>query len=267
MRMEAFQNIQLSFKCPKALDELQPCQSNWYCDGCRKMVYDFRGMEEAQILQTFEQSGQKLCGIYDAHRIKVLPQQPRWIRASWTAVMALGITILNSCGWGKESKTITTIGVPIIEQPKITHTAGIVMPPNPDTTHHSKKKIKVKFPPPAALVGDVAITAPKDTDAVFGMVAEIMPSYPGGEEAFNTYMAKHITYDANVKKGFARFVVEKNGSLTDIQIIRGASKDIDEQLISALKKSPKWNPGMQNGKPYRVQYTVPYNVVYKGISY
>lgn len=98
--MEAFEKIQLSFKCPKALNELQPCQSNWYCDGCQKMVHDFRGMEEQQILEVFKQSGHKLCGIYDADRIKVLPQKPVWHK--WAAVMALGVTILNGCGVGQQ---------------------------------------------------------------------------------------------------------------------------------------------------------------------
>jgi len=93
--METFEKIQLAFKCPKALDDLQPCNSNWYCDGCQQMVYDFRGKTEEEILHTFAQSGQKLCGIYDANRIKVLPQKRKWYKLVPAAMLLTG---LAACG-------------------------------------------------------------------------------------------------------------------------------------------------------------------------
>jgi len=93
--MEPFQKIQLSFKCPKALDELTPCQSNWYCDGCRKMVYDFRGFTEEQIIETFKQSGKQLCGIYETYRAKPVVTKlktPHWVTA---AMFVFGIALIH----------------------------------------------------------------------------------------------------------------------------------------------------------------------------
>jgi protein TonB len=53
------------------------------------------------------------------------------------------------------------------------------------------------------------------------------------------------------------FVVERDGSLTDIKVVRGIGSGCDEEAVRALKASPKWKPGIQNGKPVRVQYSVP----------
>ncbi len=89
--MEPLQNIKLSFKCPKQLNELQPCNGDWYCDGCQKIVYDFRGMSEAQVLAGFVKTDYKMCGLFEASRIEVLPQN-RWFRWASAAMMFLGLT-------------------------------------------------------------------------------------------------------------------------------------------------------------------------------
>src|ERR1700712_4265497 len=195
--MEPFENIQLAFKCPKALDELQPCQSNWYCDGCRKMVYDFRGMEEAQILQAFAQSGQKLCGVYDADRIKILPQQPRWHKWASTAVMALGVMLLNGCGFGQKDRTITTAGVVLLPPPPKEKAFMDTPPPlTTDTIARPPKvkKIKIKFPPPV-VVDDVEVPDTGVKESFVGFLAiDIEPSFPGGETAWTKYIAEHLNY-------------------------------------------------------------------------
>jgi protein TonB len=55
------------------------------------------------------------------------------------------------------------------------------------------------------------------------------------------------------------FVVEKDGSLTDISAARAPSPTLKEEAMRVVQKSPKWKPGIQNGRPVRVQYTVPIN--------
>lgn len=154
--MEPFQNIQLSFKCPKTFDQLTPCNDNWYCDGCQKLVYDFRSMTEEQILEAFAKSGQKLCGIYEADRIKVLPQRAKWVRWAMTAATALSVMILNSCGFGQRDRTITTSGVLLPPPPKHETTMGEPMISKTDTVKPSPKpkKTTIKFPPPVVM-GDV----------------------------------------------------------------------------------------------------------------
>lgn len=92
---------------------------------------------------------------------------------------------------------------------------------------------------------------------------EQAPEFPGGNKAFFKFLATNIHYpqDARVQKKQGRviiqFVVEKDGSLSNVNIIRGVFPSIDEEALRVIKSSPKWKPGLQNGKPVRVQYAVP----------
>jgi TonB family protein len=94
------------------------------------------------------------------------------------------------------------------------------------------------------------------------LAVEKEPSFYAGNDRFPLYLAHQIVYppDAVKKriegKVFVSFVVEKNGSLTDIQVLRGVSPDIDAEAVRAISKSPKWAPGIQNGRPVRVRYNM-----------
>jgi len=97
-----------------------------------------------------------------------------------------------------------------------------------------------------------------DTNQVFEAV-EQEPTFSG----FNEYLAKNIHYPAvdyenNVQgKVFLQFIVEKDGSISNIKPLRGPSATIIAEAVRVVSNSPKWNPGVQNGRPVRVQYTVP----------
>lgn len=92
---------------------------------------------------------------------------------------------------------------------------------------------------------------------------EVQPTYPGGMDKFYKYLAKAIRYpamaqDNNIQgKVFVSFIIEKNGSLTDIRIQKELGYGTDEEAIRVLKSSPKWMPGIQNGKAVRVKYNIP----------
>jgi len=91
------------------------------------------------------------------------------------------------------------------------------------------------------------------------------PEFPGGIAKFYKYLGGSIKYpkmaqDNNVQgKVFLSFIVEKDGSLTDIQITRGLGNGTDEEAIRVLKESPKWNPGSSNGMAVRVKYNINVN--------
>jgi TonB family protein len=92
---------------------------------------------------------------------------------------------------------------------------------------------------------------------------EQVPEFPGGLEAFAKFLQKHLRYPEDAKennrqgKVFISFVVEQDGTLTDIKIARGAGYGLDEEALRVMELSPRWKPGLQNGKPVRVQYSVP----------
>jgi len=98
---------------------------------------------------------------------------------------------------------------------------------------------------------------------------EVMPDFNGGIPAFYRYMADHINYPESARiagisgRILAKFIVEKDGSITNIEIIRGLSKDCDEEALRVLKAMPKFIPGTQNGEKVRCYYTVPLMMVAK----
>ncbi|HWZ35340.1 MAG TPA: TonB family protein [Mucilaginibacter sp.] len=105
----------------------------------------------------------------------------------------------------------------------------------------------------------------EDTGNQIFTQVESMPEFPGGLEAFGKYLQNNIKFPAVDRengvsgKVFCQFVVEKDGSLTDIQAVRGPSQTMKDEAVRVLKKSPRWKAGIQNGRPVRVSYTVPIN--------
>lgn len=104
------------------------------------------------------------------------------------------------------------------------------------------------------------------TDTVPGKVfsqVERQPVFPGGLDGFLKFLSSTVRYpeaDRNNKvegKVIVTFVVERDGTLSDIKALRGPSETLKQAAVDALLKSPKWQPGYQNGKPVRVSYTVP----------
>lgn len=102
-----------------------------------------------------------------------------------------------------------------------------------------------------------------DPNQIFNAV-ENEPEYKnGGLPGFYKYLGNAIHYPSvdkenNVQgKVLVTFVVEKDGSLTDVKALRGPDESLQDEAVRAVKASPKWKPGIQNGRPVRVQYTVP----------
>lgn len=95
------------------------------------------------------------------------------------------------------------------------------------------------------------------------------PAFPGGISNFYKYLSDEIKYPEVAKRNntkgkvFASFIVEKNGTLTDVQIIRSLSPETDKEAVRVLNKSPRWNPALQNGIPVRVKYNMAINFALK----
>ncbi|RYE10034.1 MAG: energy transducer TonB [Sphingobacteriaceae bacterium] len=97
-----------------------------------------------------------------------------------------------------------------------------------------------------------------------GMV-EKLPEFPGGMDAWVKFLSKNLRYpeqaasDGVSGRVYMSFIVEKDGKITDIQVSRAAGHGFDEEAKRVLKMAPTWKPGIQNGKPVRVRYTIPIN--------
>jgi TonB family protein len=100
-----------------------------------------------------------------------------------------------------------------------------------------------------------------DPNQVYAAV-EVEPHFKGGAAAFNTFLASNVKFPAvdriNGTQGkvIVTFVVEKDGSLSDVKALRSPSQSMADAAVTAIQQSPKWVPGIQNGRPVRVQYTI-----------
>ena len=92
-----------------------------------------------------------------------------------------------------------------------------------------------------------------------------MPSFPGGEQKLLEYVAKNTKYPQIARESgiqgrvFIGFVVETDGSISNVKVLRGIGGGCDEEAVRVIKSLPKWKPGKQRGKAVRVSYQIPVN--------
>ena len=94
-------------------------------------------------------------------------------------------------------------------------------------------------------------------------VVDSMPEYPGGMNAMMSFLSSNITYPQQAKNDtisgrvFINFIIEKDGSVTNVNVLRGIGSGCDEEAVRVISSMPKWKPGMQNGEAVRVSYNIP----------
>jgi protein TonB len=97
------------------------------------------------------------------------------------------------------------------------------------------------------------------------MVVEEMPVFPGGDAALMNYIVSSIKYPEICKennisgKVFVNFVVDENGKVCKVKVVRGVDPYLDREAIRVIESLPGWTPGKQRGKAVKVQYTLPIN--------
>ncbi len=127
--------------------------------------------------------------------------------------------------------------------------------PNPEENNNNP------FPPGS---GSIAIT--EEEPIVEFLPIEDMPKFPGD---ILVYLSKTVRYPViDQEQGISgkvicQFVIDKDGSIIDVVIVRGVSPTIDKEAIRVVKSMPKWTPGQQQGKAVKVKYTLPINFTLK----
>ncbi|MBO4621383.1 MAG: energy transducer TonB [Paludibacteraceae bacterium] len=126
-------------------------------------------------------------------------------------------------------------------------------------TEENNEVIEIKAP-----VEQVVEEEEKE-DEIF-MVVETMPEFPGGQAELFKYLSENVKYPVIAQENgiqgrvICQFVVNKNGSIVDVEVVRsGGDASLDKEAVRVIKSMPKWKPGKQRGKPVRVKYTVPVN--------
>jgi len=109
-----------------------------------------------------------------------------------------------------------------------------------------------------------------NTDKILFRVIEELPEFPGGATEFMKWLTHNLRYPTSAQersvdgKVVVSFIVNKNGSISDIKIIKSLDPDCDNEVLRVIRKMPRWKPGTEKGKPVRSEYVIP--VVFKGLS-
>lgn len=125
-----------------------------------------------------------------------------------------------------------------------------------------KLKKSKKGPEPAGALSPAESSVEIISKPVFTVV-EQQPEFPGGMDAMYKYIAENISYPTeareNHKEGrvFLKFIVSSTGTVSNIQILKGVGHGCDEEAVRVVATMPKWNPGVQNGKPVDVYFNMP----------
>ena len=115
------------------------------------------------------------------------------------------------------------------------------------------------------VAGSMLITGCKSSKAAAGespeigtetpvMAPDVLPEFPGGTSAMQQYLKEHIIYPEKAQKEgtqgrvFVQFVVERNGAISRVKVIRGVSPELDAEACRVIKAMPRWKPGKKNGK-------------------
>lgn len=101
-----------------------------------------------------------------------------------------------------------------------------------------------------------------DDDAIF-ITVEKLPTFPGGEAALMQYLQKNVKYPSLSQelgiqgRVFVEFVVNSDGSIVDVKILKGIDRSLDKEAMRVIKGMPLWIPGEQSGRKVRVSYRIP----------
>ena len=131
------------------------------------------------------------------------------------------------------------------------------------STEDSQREAQTQtYVAPAAIAVTAAVEEEEEEQKIF-VIVEKQPEFPGGLTAMNAFLSSNIKYPVVAQENgiFGRvtcsFVVNVDGSIVDIEIIRGVDPSLDKEAMRVISTMPRWTPGEQRGRPVRVRFTLP----------
>lgn len=148
---------------------------------------------------------------------------------------------------------------PVIQQPEI-----IEVPDEEEIEDEIEIELDVEVTEQTVIEEIIFDDAPaeEEVEEVFTIV-EDQPEPPGGMGAFYQYIAKNMKYPAQARrmgvegKVFVQFVVDKDGSITEVLAVKGIGAGCDEEAVRVISEAAKWKPGKQRGRPVKVRMILP----------
>lgn len=188
--------------------------------------------------------------------VKYLEQQLVMRRMLGKAVVLTGIaasmTSLTACGQNKlpngceNDTTITELAGDVAD------VDGLMEIPEPEV----EEAVMGKMPAPVDTIRPI-----NNDEKVLTGVVEYQPQFPGGIKACEQFIKENLRYpdtESDVQgRVIVSFMVERDGSLSDIKVVRGLDPAFDEEALRVVKMMPKWSPGATDGKISVMRYTIP----------
>lgn len=188
--------------------------------------------------------------------VKYLEQQLVMRRMLGKAVVLTGIaasmTSLTACGQNKlpngceNDTTITELAGDVAD------VDGLMEMPEPEV----EEAVMGKMPAPVDTIRPI-----NNDEKVLTGVVEYQPQFPGGIKACEQFIKENLRYPdtgSDVQgRVIVSFMVERDGSLSDIKVVRGLDPAFDEEALRVVKMMPKWSPGATDGKISVMRYTIP----------
>jgi len=121
----------------------------------------------------------------------------------------------------------------------------------------SQRQMQTYVPPPPPKPKQEEVT-----EEIF-VVVEDQPLFPGGNAAMMKFLSDNIKYPVIAQENniqgrvICNFVVERDGSITDVQVVRGVDPSLDREAVRVIQQMPRWKPGKQRGQAVRVRFTLP----------
>ena len=184
-------------------------------------------------------------------------EEPSFIEKYWKYGVAVAVVLFGiyfCSNWNSSPSSLQSDNV-VETQGNQTATASSVQSSNSSS---QQTQNVTSYPTANEKLSTVSVESRK----VFTVV-EQMPSFPGGDAALMSYLANNIHYPTVAAENGVQgrvvvgFVVERDGSITDVRILRGVDPSLDREAMRVVKSMPRWTPGKQNGSAVRVKYQVP----------
>ena len=124
--------------------------------------------------------------------------------------------------------------------------------------------VAMSIPVSFMLISPAPAPVQPSEEAVPFQVVDQKPSFKGGDaNKFSKWVNSHLVYPVDAKEKniqgrvTLQFTIEADGRVTNVKVLKSAHPSLDQEAVRVVSSSPKWNPGMQNGKPVKVTYTFP----------
>jgi len=207
---------QLKFNCSANWDDMDSAVGGKNCHLCHKKVYDFTNSNQDEFDLVLIENNHNICGRFNHEQLLHSTK----ILPFWKKWASAAIVLLGFNLFN--GKTIAQNVKVLINKNNINYT-----------------------PLPKDFLGEVVM-----------LTYDTLPQFPGGVEALNAFLEKHISFKDDKEITYVQFKIDTLGTVKNFKVLQGAKPITPEETAEIVKQSPQWSPAILRGKPVQIDYTL-----------